>query len=71
MYIIILKELILKSKIETEKLELIAMITNLKLVNVKLTKENMDLKEMLMNNQNTQDIVSSPEDNVSSKKNNF
>jgi len=66
--VIIFKELILKSKLEMEKLEVIAMLTNLKLVNVKLTKENSDLKEMLMNNQNTQDLVSSPEIIVSSIK---
>lgn len=29
------------------------MLTNLKLVNIKLTKENMDLKEILINNQNS------------------
>lgn len=55
------EELILKSKLEMEKLEVIAMLTNLKLVNVRLTKENMDLKEMLMNNQGTQDVVPAPE----------
>jgi len=51
-----------------EKLEVIAMLTNLKLANVRLTKENMDLKEMLMNNQDTQDVVPVPEIIVSSKK---
>ncbi|VVC44160.1 Hypothetical protein CINCED_3A002960 [Cinara cedri] len=51
------EELILKSKLETEKLEVIAMLTNLKLVNVRLTKENIGLKEMLLNNQNTRDAV--------------
>lgn len=44
----------MKSKLETEKLEVIAILTNLKLVNIKLTKENMELKKMLINNQNTQ-----------------
>lgn len=44
----------MKSKLETEKLEVIAIMTNLKLVNIKLTKENMELKKMLNNNQNTQ-----------------
>lgn len=63
-----MKELILKSKLEMEKLEVIAMLTNLKLVNVRLTKENMDLKEMLMNNQDTQDTIPAPEIVVSSKK---
>lgn len=56
---IILKELILKSKAETEKLEIIAMLTNLKLINVKLTKENRELKEMIINNQNTQNTMTS------------
>lgn len=42
----------MKSKLETEKLEVIAMLTNLKLVNVKLAKENTELKEMLINNKN-------------------
>lgn len=51
--------MILKSKLETEKLEVIAMLTNLKLVNVKLTKENMKLKEMLINNQNAQNSMTS------------
>lgn len=58
----------MKSKLEMEKLEVIAMLTNLKLANVRLTKENMDLKEMLMNNQDTQDVVPVPEIIVSSKK---
>jgi len=52
--------MILKSKLETEKLEVIAMLTNLKLVNVMLTKENMNLKEMIINNQNTQNSTTSP-----------
>lgn len=47
---VILKELILKSKLETEKLEIIAILTNLKLVNVRLTKENIELKELLIKN---------------------
>jgi len=51
--------MILKSKLETEKLEVIAMLTNLKLVNVKLTKENMELKEMIINNPNAQNSMSS------------
>jgi len=51
--------MILKSKLETEKLEVIAMLTNLKLVNVRLTKENMDLKEMIINNQNAQNSITS------------
>jgi len=51
--------MILKSKLETEKLEVIAMLTNLKLVNVRLTKENMDLKEMIINNQNAQNSMTS------------
>ncbi|XP_060847571.1 liprin-beta-1-like isoform X2 [Rhopalosiphum padi] len=54
------EEMILKSKLETEKLEVIAMLTNLKLVNVMLTKENMNLKEMIINNQNTQNSTTSP-----------
>lgn len=36
------------------------MLTNLKLVNVKLTKENIGLKEMLLNNKNSRDPVMSP-----------
>jgi len=51
-----------------EKLEIIAMLTNLKLVNVRITKENMDLKQMLMNNQDTHDVVPAPEIIVSSRK---
>lgn len=51
--------MILKSKLETEKLEVIAMLTNLKLVNVMLTKENMNLKEMIINNQNAQNSMTS------------
>lgn len=51
--------MILKSKLETEKLEVIAMLTNLKLVNVRLTKENMELKEMIINNQNAQNSMTS------------
>lgn len=47
-----MKELILKSKLETEKLEDFVALTNLRLVNMKLTKENMELRDMLMN-QNT------------------
>lgn len=50
---VISKELILKSKLETEKLEIIAILTNLKLVNVRLTKENIELKELLIKNNNT------------------
>jgi len=54
------EELVFKSKLETEKLEIIAMLTNLKLVNVRLTKENMELREILINNQNTNsEIISS------------
>ncbi|KAF0767231.1 liprin-beta-1-like [Aphis craccivora] len=53
------EEMILKSKLETEKLEVIAMLTNLKLVNVMLTKENMNLKEMVINNQNAQNSMTS------------
>ncbi|XP_022181430.1 liprin-beta-1-like isoform X2 [Myzus persicae] len=53
------EEMILKSKLETEKLEVIAMLTNLKLVNVRLTKENMELKEMIINNQNAQNSMTS------------
>jgi len=53
------KEMILKSKLETEKLEVIAMLTNLKLVNVRLTKENMELKEIIINNQNAQNSMTS------------
>lgn len=53
------EEMILKSKLEMEKLEVIAMLTNLKLVNVRLTKENMDLKEMIINNQNAQNSMTS------------
>jgi len=56
---ILLKEMVLKSKLETEKLEVIAMLTNLKLVNVRLTKENMDLKEMIINHQNAQKSMTS------------
>jgi len=47
------------------------MLTNLKLVNVRLTKENRDLKEMIINNQNAQNSMSSsctPEVVVSFKK---
>ncbi|XP_025405556.1 liprin-beta-2-like isoform X2 [Sipha flava] len=44
------EELILKSKLETEKLEIIAILTNLKLVNLRLTKENIELKELLIKN---------------------
>jgi len=55
---IISKELILKSKLETEKLEVIAMLTNLKLVNVKLTKENLELREMLINQNKQIPVVS-------------
>lgn len=51
--------MILKSKLETEKLEIIAMLTNFKLLNIKLTKENTDLKEILINNQNKPNPVSS------------
>lgn len=51
--------MILKSKLETEKLEVIAMLTNLKLVNVRLTKENRDLKEIIINNQNAQNSMTS------------
>jgi len=51
--------MVLKSKLETEKLEVIAMLTNLKLLNIKLTKENMDLKELLINNQNAQNSMTS------------
>lgn len=39
-----------------EKLEVVAMLTNLKLVNVRLIKENMQLKEIINNNQNTQHL---------------
>lgn len=49
----------MKSKAETEKFEVIAMLTNLKLINVKLTKENRELKEIIMNNQDTQNSVTS------------
>lgn len=51
--------MILKSKLETERLEVIAMLTNLKLVNVRLTKENRDLKEIIINNQNAQNSMTS------------
>lgn len=54
----VLKELTLKSKLETEKLEVIAKLTNLKLVNVLLTKENVDLKEMLINQNKQNPFVS-------------
>lgn len=47
-----MKELILKSNLETEKLEAFVMVTNLKLINVKLAKENMELREILIS-QNT------------------
>lgn len=50
----------MKSKLETEKLEVIAMLTNLKLINVKLTKENMELREIVINNQSTQNTITSP-----------
>lgn len=58
--ILFFKELILKSKLETEKLEVIAMLTNLKLVNVRLAKENMELKEKINNNKNTASVEDSP-----------
>lgn len=54
-----LKELILKSKAETEKFEVIAKLTNLKLINLKLTKENRELREIIINNQETQNSVTS------------
>lgn len=54
------QELIVKSKLETEKLEVIAMLTNLKLINIKLTKENMELREILINNHSTQNTITSP-----------
>lgn len=47
------------------------MLTNVKLENVKLTKENTDLKKLLVNYQNTQNfpVVPSPtSDLVVSKK---
>ncbi|XP_050425979.1 liprin-beta-2-like [Adelges cooleyi] len=42
-----------KSRLEIDKLEAMALLTNLKLANVRLTKENMNLKQMLVQNQNT------------------
>lgn len=50
----------MKSKLETEKLEVIAMLTNLKLINIKLTKENMELREILINNHSIQNTINSP-----------
>lgn len=50
----------MKSKLETEKLEVIAMLTNLKLINIKLTKENMELREILINNHSIQNTIKSP-----------
>lgn len=48
------------------------MLTNLKLVNVRLTKENMELREMLNNNKNSHDpkVPSCPTDMTVSKKKN-
>lgn len=36
------------------------MLTNLKLINLRLTKENMELTEMLRNNQSIQNTITSP-----------
>ncbi|XP_050528431.1 liprin-beta-2 isoform X2 [Daktulosphaira vitifoliae] len=46
------EEIDAKSRLEIEKLEAMALLTNLKLENVKLSKENMELKELLIINLN-------------------